>query len=229
MPTLAISEGKMIKETYNMIEKINTAGYKTISKPSKNVIKYLEKFLKDAEEPISIAEIGIGVGATSIEIVKRLRKKDSFYFFSYENDVRELESDLKNQDYCNCKLYPMGNTRAVYDSYNWKLSSLYLEDNELFDLVYLDGAHSFFHDGLATVLLKKLVKQNGIIIFDDVHWSYQKSPTRNPEKHPRTLKEYSMEQIKTEQVKRVIEVFMEPDKDWERIGDITDQAIYRKK
>ena len=211
-----------------MIEKINTNGYKTISEPSKNVVYYLEDCLKNNDNPISVAEIGIGIGATSIEIVKRLRKIDSFYFFSYESDVRELEVDLEATDYCKCKLYPMGNSRAIYDSYNWKLGSLCLENDKLFNLAYLDGAHSFCHDGLAAVLLKKLLKPNGILIFDDVNWSYQKSPTMNPEKRPRTLKEYSLEQVRTNQVKRVIDVFMENDKNWKRIGDITDQAIYRK-
>ena len=122
----------------------------------------------------------------------------------------------------------MGNTRAIYDSYNWKLSSLILENDILFDLAYLDGAHSFCHDGLAAVLLKKLIKPGGIIIFDDVNWSYQRSPTMNPKKRPRTLKKFSKEQIKTKQVRRVIEIFMENDNNWERIGDIADQAIYRK-
>jgi len=147
-----------------MIEKINTKGYESISTPSKKVIYFLDNILESNNEPINVAEVGIGIGTTSIEITKRLRNNDSFYFFSYEHDVRELEYDLKNKDYCKCKLYPMGNTTATYDSYNWKLSSLCLENDRLFDLVYLDGAHSFFHDGLATALLKKLVKPGGILI-----------------------------------------------------------------
>jgi len=211
-----------------MIEKINMKGYETISKPSKNVIKYLKYLLELSEEPITIAEIGIGVGATSVEIVKLLREKDSFYFFSYEKDVKELYDDLKGLDFCTCNLYPMGNTRRVYDSYNWNLSKLYAEGDELFDLVYLDGAHSFAHDALATVLLKKLIKPRGILIFDDVEWSHAKSPTQNPQKRPKTLEEFNDEQINTEQVRKVIELFMENDDDWKRIGGISRQAVYRK-
>lgn len=96
------------------------------------------------KNPLSVAEIGVGIGATSVEILKRLRNIDSFYFFSFEKDVGELNDDLKNAEYCKCNLYPMGNSNAKYDSYNWKLSSLCLENNVRFDLVYLDGAHSFF-------------------------------------------------------------------------------------
>lgn len=129
---------------YIMIEKINTSGYELISKPSENVVNFLEDILESNEKTISVAEIGVGIGATSVEIVKRLRDIDSFYFFSYEEDVEELYSDLKGTDYCKCKLYPMGNSFAKFDSYNWSLSSLCLENTVMFDLVYLDGAHSFF-------------------------------------------------------------------------------------
>ena len=211
-----------------MIEKINSDKYKLVSRASENVLYFLEEFLKSEEGPICVAEIGVGVGATSTQIVKRLREDDSFYFFSYDVDVEELDSDLKATDYCKCKLYPMGNTKAFYDSYNWNLSKLCLEKKELFNLAYLDGAHSFFHDGLAAVLLKKLIKPGGILIFDDVNWSHQKSPTVRPDKRPRTLQEYNEEQIKTPQVRRVIDIFMEDDECWERIGDIKSQAVYRK-
>ena len=64
-----------------MIEKINTKGYEFISVPSEKVIYFLENILELNNEPINVAEIGIGVGATSVEIVKRLRDNDSFYFF----------------------------------------------------------------------------------------------------------------------------------------------------
>ncbi len=211
-----------------MIEKINTEGYEFISKPSEKVIHFLENILESNKEQINVAEIGIGVGATSIEITKRLRNNDSFYFFSYEQDVMELESDLKNADYCKCKLYPMGNTTATYDSYNWKLSSMYLENEVSFDLVYLDGAHSLFHDGLATVLLKKLVKPGGLLIFDDIFWTYKNSPTLNPEICPETGENYSEEQIEAEQMKLVLDLFMENDENWARIGDIEWQTVYRK-
>ena len=66
----------------------------------------------------------------------------------------------------------MSNSTARYDSYNWKLSSLCFENNMLFNLAYLDRDHSFFIR---------------ILIFDDIFWFFQKSPTLNPEIFPKTL------------------------------------------
>lgn len=67
------------------------------------------------------------------------------------------------------------------------------------------------------------------MIFDDVFWSFQKSPTSNPEVNPKILQDLTQEQIETEQIKRVIDLFMENDDGWERIGDIKWQTIYKKK
>ncbi|MBQ6813451.1 MAG: class I SAM-dependent methyltransferase [Methanobrevibacter sp.] len=188
----------------------------------------MDELLASNEEPITVAEIGIGIGATSVEITKRLRETDSYYFFSFKEDVKELNADLRNTDYCKCNLYPMGNSHATYDSYTWNLSSLCLKNNVKFDLAFLDGAHSFFHDALAAVLLKKLIKPGGVLIFDDVFWSHQKSPTQNSKQKPQHLKDFTIEQLETEQIRRVIDLFMENDDEWERIGDIEWETAYRK-
>ena len=213
-----------------MIEKIGKEEYRLISAPAENVLSIIDIKKKFSSKPLSVAEIGVGIGATSVEIVKRLNENDKYFFFSYESDVDELEKDLSGLDCCKCKLYPMGNTKCIYDSYSWNLAKLICNgEEEIFDVVYLDGAHSFFHDGLSCVLLKTLIKKGGIIIFDDIHWSFNNSPTLNPQKNPTTSTLYNEEQLLSEQVLMVVNVFMEKDTEWERIGDIGSQAIYRRK
>jgi len=54
------------------------------------------------------------------------------------------------------------------------------------------------------------------------------SPTVNPEIHPETSKNFSKEQIETAQMKLVIDLFMETDENWERMGDIEWETAYRK-
>lgn len=58
-------------------------------------------------------------------------------------------------------------------SYIWRLMKFLEEDPEpVFDLCYLDGAHSWFVDGFAFFLVDRLLKKDGWIIFDDLNWTY---------------------------------------------------------
>lgn len=115
-----------------------------------------------------------------------------------------------------CQISAYGNTHKHWDSYAWALSNLLFtmrehQEDGVYDVVYLDGAHSFFHDGLACCLLKELVKPGGYLIFDDMRWTYAGSPTVNPDKNPGTAENMTEEQIADQQVTRVVRCFMEHD------------------
>ena len=131
----------------------------------------------------------------------------------------------------------MGNTHRIYDSYCWSLCKLLFEmrDNKvdgLFDIVYLDGAHSFAHDGLACCILKELLKPDGFIVLDDVYWSYGISSTCNPNVFPAVKGLYTDEQIHDYQVKRVVNAFMINDVRFEQVyitnGSRSSRAIFKK-
>ena len=214
-----------------MIEKLGTDEAKYLSKPCDEMIEYLKKLLNHNPSPLTIAEVGVGYGATSVEIVKRLRQEDTFYFYSFQEEVDELYDDLKKQEYCKCSLVPMGNSHTLYDSFCWNLGkqAIDLKGKEgIFDLVYLDGAHSFLFSGLACALLKTLIRDNGCLIFDDLSWSYGNSPDRNPKVEPGILEQYTQEQVDTFQIQMVVDAFMKNDKGWKRERTTKRRAIYRK-
>lgn len=207
-----------------MIEKIGTNDYLGISKPCEDVIRILERYREEDTESVAVCEIGIGIGATAIEIVKRLKKDDSYYFFSFEDEVNALNEDLKQLEYCVCKLYPMANTKRTYDSYSWNLAKMILDQKErktFFDFVYLDGAHTFIHDAITTVLLKKMIKVGGILLFDDVDWTLANSPTMSPSVNKNTGLRYSDEQIEACQIAMITDLFMKDDEQWEKLSDIS--------
>jgi predicted O-methyltransferase YrrM len=63
-------------------------------------------------------------------------------------------------------------------SYNWRLMRfLEQEPRPSFDLCFLDGAHSWFVDGLAFFLVDRLLKPGGWIVMDDLDWTYARSPS----------------------------------------------------
>ena len=215
-----------------MLEKIGMEKYRTVSQPCKECLELIELLkMQNGAGSITFAEIGIGVGATAVEAVKLLSAEDSYYMFSFESDVNELKEDLLKLD-LQCKnIYAMGNTAKPGDSYSWTLAKLLLDSKkELFDLVYLDGAHAFIHDSSACCVLKKLTKVGGFIIFDDIDWCHAKSPTANPEVKPETLTNYTMEQINTCQVKMVVDIFMQNDPDWEMAESISTEhrVVYKR-
>lgn len=215
-----------------MIEKIGTEEARYLSNPCGEIIEYLENMLNDNPAPLTVAELGVGYGATSVEIVKRLRKDDSFYFYSFQEDVDELFHDLQMQEYCKCNLMPFGNSHALYDSFCWNLGNQVIDQKNkegLFDLVYLDGAHSFLFDGLACALLKQLVREGGYLVFDDLNWSYSKSPTCNPNVRPKTAEQFTKEQIDTAQVQMVVDAFMNNDDNWVCERSTKRRAVYKKK
>ena len=191
--------------------------------PAWEVLECVKKKKRD-KSAICVAEIGIDIGATAVEVCKLLDSKDKYYAFDFEDKVNALFQDFKRLPNIVCELYAEGNTRKSGDSYNWKLSEmlLYMQENQIdgvFDVVYLDGAHLFGIDGLACCLIKKLIKKGGYIIFDDIHWTYKNN---SYESRLAFLREsFPEEQLADKQIMRIINIFMQ--------GDECFQEIYLRK
>lgn len=60
-----------------------------------------------------------------------------------------------------------------HSSYTWWLRELLRESPDpRFDLCFLDGAHDWHVDGLAVVLVERLLQDGGWLVLDDLDWSY---------------------------------------------------------
>ena len=69
-------------------------------------------------------------------------------------------------------------------SYTWFLKEA-IRTGRQFDFCFLDGAHTWDVDGFAFLLVERILKPGGMIIFDDLDWSIAHSPTmRNLDFHP---------------------------------------------
>lgn len=212
-----------------MIEKIQLG--KGNCKPCKEVLN-LVKDLKLKGAKISVAEIGVDIGATACEILKLLDNGDKYYMFDFDQTVVELKRDFDALGkVVRAEVIPCGNTTKTYDSYCWTLYKLLVKEKEpVFDVVYLDGAHTFFHDGLAVCLLKKMIKNEGFLVLDDIKWTFSKSPTCNPAVNPNILNCYTEEQIECAQVAIVADVFLENDSGWLRMDcGNAGRRIYQRK
>ena len=73
----------------------------------------------------------------------------------------------------------------AYSSYTWWLKEQVQARSDAdgnceprFDFVYLDGAKNWTVDGLAVVLIEKLLRPGGWLLMDDLDWTYAQDPGR---------------------------------------------------
>lgn len=182
---------------------------------------------------MTVAEIGIGFGATSLAVLKMLDEGDVYYGFDFENRVEDFNSDLQARDFgIKCNVVMKGNSRSPGDSYNWNLSNMILEMRKrheagIFDAVYLDGGHTFFYTGLGVCLLKELIKDGGYLLLDDLFWTISGSKIA---RRSALKNKVPKEQMDDMQVLRVQEIFLLNDPNFERLSSPEDKrGLFRKR
>lgn len=93
-------------------------------------------------------------------------------------------------------------------SYIWRLMKLLEESpSPRFDFCYLDGAHDWSTDGFAFFLVDRLLKPGGLIIFDDLDWTYESSPAL---KDTQQVERMPQDEQETPQIRKVYELLVKP-------------------
>jgi predicted O-methyltransferase YrrM len=170
------------------------------------------------------AEIGVYKGHTARRIAEVLDGEGEIHLFDYEDRVEQVAAALRADGHENVVAHP--NSRRLLDSYNWELMRV-LADNEapVFDYVFLDGAHTLAHDGLAFLLADRLLADGGYLDFDDYTWTLRDSPTMNPRAFPDVERLYTDEQIAARQVALVVDVLVRRDPRYE---ELVPNKLFRK-
>lgn len=112
-------------------------------------------------------------------------------------------------------------------SYTWRLMKFLEENTEpIFDFCYIDGAHDWFTDGFAFLLVDKLLKPGGWVIFDDMFWTHSTSPYWRDK--PETLA-MPYEERTTPQVKKVYDLLVKRNPDYCNFEIMDSWGIAQKK
>lgn len=211
-----------------MLEKIGMPGYETLSAPDATVLRLLDGILGINSDPV-VYEIGVGVGATTVEIAARMANGGQLLLFSREHDVLELARDLRARGFSNV-VDAWGSPGKTYSGYHFELARGFVAGAlPMFDLAYIDGGHVFHLDAAATAVLKELCRPGGFMIFDDWSWSLAKSPTVNPSVRPATARDYDPRQIEASHVQLVCKAIMDPDPRYEFVVLEGQSAVYRRR
>jgi predicted O-methyltransferase YrrM len=203
-----------------MLELIGTEGYLTLSEPTpaaEHVIAILKQ--SGISSPV-VAELGVGIGATTLKLATCLNNTGQIHLFDFHDKVVELCSDLEKLGFTNIKCF--GNTSKHWDSYNWTLAKFLLAgQRNIYDYIYIDGAHTFAVDGLAFTLCDLLLKPGGFMEVDDYDWKFSKAQWMKD-----TRNEFMTdEQIDTAQVAMVVDIFLNGNPNYDVINK---NRIYRK-
>jgi predicted O-methyltransferase YrrM len=98
-------------------------------------------------------------------------------------------------------------------SYNWWLKKQIVVRSDsvgntepIYDFVFLDGAHEWTIDGLAVVLIERLLQPEGWLLLDDMNWTYATSPS-HAASPPTNL---SDEEVREPHIRAVFEVLLRP-------------------
>jgi predicted O-methyltransferase YrrM len=102
-------------------------------------------------------------------------------------------------------------------SYIWRLMKM-LETvpQPQFDFCYLDGAHNWATDGFAFFLVDKLLKPGGLIVFDDLDWTYNASPSL---KETESVKKMPHDERSTPQIRKVFELLVKTHPAYEKFKE----------
>ena len=134
------------------------------------------------------------IGEGKITTIDRMNAKER------TPNIESLLAKLNLKDYVEIFYEPT--------SYTWRLMK-FLEETPRreFDFCYIDGAHTWDPDGFAFFLVDKLLKPSGIILFDDLNWTFSTS---------KALKHLNLpeEEKITPQVRKIYELLVKEHKDY---------------
>src|SRR5437588_4389459 len=142
-----------------------------------------------------IAELGCAHGTSTAFLAAALDAKNVGCVRTFDReDARDREPNLFTV------LQHVGvehrvNATFSKSSYTWELMRLVEAQTDgdvirpIFDFCFIDGAHTWETDGLAFLLIDKLLHPDRWIVFDDVSWTLGSSPTLRDSPRVKSLPE----------------------------------------
>jgi len=195
--------------------------------PSLDFLNYIQLAKSNKKIPLRIAEIGVDKGSSSMKALEILDNADTLDLYDRSSceffiNIENIKTDV-NLNIFSC-------TDKEYDSYFWEIARLYKKNpvKEIYDVIYLDGAHVYTIDGPTLPLLIQMMKPGGYLILDDIDWTLAKSPTCNTKEN---RAKFSTEQMKTPHMALLEELFLENNKEFIKLKNLDTnhlRSIYQK-
>lgn len=144
-----------------------------------------------------VLELGFCHGVSTCYIAAALEERGEGHIVTIDRANRLLNSPSLEALLDRLSLRDRATIFYEFDSYNWRLYHFLTGDpRPQFDLIYLDGAHTWNADGFAFLLAERLLAPGGLIVLDDLHWSFASSDSTRPRTTMMPPDERELEQVK---------------------------------
>jgi predicted O-methyltransferase YrrM len=162
------------------------------------------------EQPESVLELGFAHGVSSCYIGAALKANGHGALTTIDQDsARQRQPDIQTL-LDQTGLLDWVQPIHTPTSYTWELMRL-IEGTPAgdwrFDFAFIDGAHSWFVDGLAFFLVDRLLKPGSWLLFDDLDWTYATSATLRDTEMVKAMPE---DERNTAQVGKVFDLLVRP-------------------
>jgi predicted O-methyltransferase YrrM len=144
-----------------------------------------------------VLELGFSHGVSTCYIAAALAERGDGHVVTIDRAARILSSPPLERLLEELALMAFATIFYEFDSYNWRLYHfLAQQPRPEFDLIYLDGAHTWSTDALAFLLTERLLSPGGLIVFDAMHWSFAASDSTKEHTAAMPRDERELEQVK---------------------------------
>lgn len=145
-------------------------------------LSYIHKLIVENKYTTGL-DLGTANGMSACCIANALSNvdKDTYHVDSIDLPEEDFKNrDIRNAQWASEKLNLSSHINFYNEAsgYNWFLKRKIIESTvnnkckPIYDFCLIDGDKKWDDDGLAFFLVDKLLKPNGMIIFDDLFWSY---------------------------------------------------------
>lgn len=153
---------KHLPKGFNLPNYITTEDAQIIDEKEQRIQEVIKMY-----SPSSFLEVGIG-GEPVLSRMKIFNDKNIKYTGCDFQNVCDIHTEiLKTEGISLNNITFIGNNEGTYC---WNLFKM-IEQNKKFDMIYIDGHHTFYVDFPTFVLCDYLLKDGGYLLVDDIKWT----------------------------------------------------------
>lgn len=173
---------------YLFFDKLTKPFRKLYEKKYKNFIKnksisydwfskhcfYFYWIIKKINKDFKYLEIGVFEGNSFLFVTKELRPIISYAVDPWIDSNDEIAQNMKliEKNFEN----NLSGVNSKFKKIKKTSDEFFLDNNELFDVIYIDGSHNYSNVFSDANNSWKILNKNGILIFDDYFYHYPENP-----------------------------------------------------